>query len=164
VHCVFFFFVCVFTVRASCLLYFLELRTKSAEISHTSASVTGHLPVYLCLNVQAFTLSNFCCMWTDIFTRGSLPNCELQTVSAEISHTLASVTGHLPMYFCLKMQALALSDFYCMWTGIFTRGFLPDCVQNLIGTVNTEFDLGEQSTYLTFYSFRHRIPWLRGPW
>jgi hypothetical protein len=26
--------------------------------------------------------------------------------------------------------------------------------------MNTEFDLGKQSTHLTFYNFRHRIPWL----
>jgi hypothetical protein len=82
----------------------------------------------------------------------------LQTKSAEISYTVASVTGHLPMYFCLKMQAVALSDFYRMWTDIFTGGSLPNCVRNLIGTMNTEFDLGKQSTHLTFYNFRHRIP------
>jgi hypothetical protein len=41
----------------------------------------------------------------------------LQTEVAETSFTLASVMGHLPVLFCLKMQRVPLNTFtLCGWT------------------------------------------------
>ena len=90
----------------------------------------------------------------------------LQAESAVISLTLASVTGHLPMYLCLQMPAVVLSNFYSTWTDVFTGGSLLNCVQNLISTVNTDVILGEQSTRLTFFTFRHCVSqfWCQHHW